>query len=39
LFFIIYLFLQNAHSEKCMQIDRFLAQKVINRYFLVIVTA
>src|ERR1044072_6553109 len=39
LFFIIYPLSQDLRDAKCIQIDRILAQKVINRYFLFIVTA
>ncbi|TAZ81135.1 hypothetical protein ELH42_34530 [Rhizobium ruizarguesonis] len=39
LFFIVYPFQQDLRTAKCIQIDRILAQKVINRYFLFIVTA
>ncbi|TBY46502.1 hypothetical protein E0H54_17825 [Rhizobium leguminosarum bv. viciae] len=39
LFFIIYPLSQDLRVAKCIQIDRILAQKVINRYFLFIVTA
>ncbi|MGO8256574.1 hypothetical protein ACC792_37185, partial [Rhizobium ruizarguesonis] len=39
LFFIVSPFQKDLHIAKCIQIDRILAQKVINRYFLVIATA
>jgi hypothetical protein len=39
LFFIDYMKRQDLRIAKCMQIDRIFAQKVINRYFLFIVTA
>ncbi|TAW14074.1 hypothetical protein ELI02_34500 [Rhizobium leguminosarum] len=39
LFFIVYPVQQDFCVAKCIQIDRILAQKVINRYFLFIATA
>src|SRR5687767_4142257 len=39
LFFMVYPLPQDMSVAKCIQIDRILAQKVINRYFLFIMTA